>query len=118
MHRNALRDPEISQDAKTNLGVMCPDALFVKSVPVQPEYEKLCDHILRPRHNGMHYMTRRSHQMQKHKFSVRVLVHFLWEPHRTHPSMKNIVSSFRAPDAPECTMSPEDPTGCKNIGLE
>jgi hypothetical protein len=36
-----------------------------------PEKEKLCIDVLRHGRTRMHYMTRRSHWMQKHKFSVK-----------------------------------------------
>jgi hypothetical protein len=55
---------------KYTLGVTCPDALFVKSVPVPPKHEKECDHISHPGRTRMHYVTHRSCRMQKHKFSV------------------------------------------------
>jgi hypothetical protein len=40
MHRNALRDPKILQDAKNKFIVTYPSALFVESVPVSHEQEK------------------------------------------------------------------------------
>jgi hypothetical protein len=40
------------------------------SGPGPPELEKLCVHVSRPGRTEMHYVTRRSHQMQKHKFGV------------------------------------------------
>jgi hypothetical protein len=52
---------------KHKFGVTCLVALFMESVLVPPEHEKLCINIWR---NGMHYATHRSHQMQKHKFGV------------------------------------------------
>jgi hypothetical protein len=42
---------------------------------------------------------------------VSVLLCFLSNPCRAHPSMKYIVLTFHAPDATECTTSPVDPTG-------
>jgi hypothetical protein len=51
----------------------------------------------------MHYVTRRYHHMQKHKFSIICPDAFLWNPYQSHPSNKNSASMFRAPDAP--TMS-------------
>jgi hypothetical protein len=50
---------------KHKFGVMCPGALFVKSVSVQPEHEKECINVSWPGPTGMHYMTRISHRMQK-----------------------------------------------------
>jgi hypothetical protein len=70
MHRNALRAPQIPSDGKHKFGVMCTIVLFVKSVPVPPDYENYCVDISCPKRTGMHYVTHRSHQMQKHKFSV------------------------------------------------
>jgi hypothetical protein len=40
MHQNALRDPQIPPDAKTQVQRNVPDAHFVESVPVLLEYEK------------------------------------------------------------------------------
>jgi hypothetical protein len=49
---------------------MCPDVFFVECVPVPPKYEKQCVAVSRLRRTLTHYVTHRSHQMQKHKFSV------------------------------------------------
>jgi hypothetical protein len=49
---------------KHKFGVMCPDALFVKSVPAPPKHEKVCFGVWRPRLTGMHHVTCRSHRMQ------------------------------------------------------
>jgi hypothetical protein len=49
---------------------MCPGALFVESVPVLPEHENKCVDVSCPGHTEMHYMIRRSHQMQKLNFVV------------------------------------------------
>jgi hypothetical protein len=51
----------------------------------------------------MHYVTSRTHQMQKHNFSVTCLGVLFMETARAHPSIKNSVSTFHASDAPECT---------------
>jgi hypothetical protein len=40
--RNALRDPLIQPDAKTQFGVTCLGAIIVASIPVSPEHEKYC----------------------------------------------------------------------------
>jgi hypothetical protein len=45
-----------------------PVHFFVEFVPVLPEYEKWC--VLHPGRTGMHYVTRKSNQMQKHKFVI------------------------------------------------
>jgi hypothetical protein len=42
----------------------------METASAPPEHEKYCVDISHPERNGMHYLTRRSHQMQKHKFSV------------------------------------------------
>jgi hypothetical protein len=49
---------------------MCPSALFVESILVPPEPEKWCVDISRPGCTEMHYVTRRSLRMQKHKFGA------------------------------------------------
>jgi hypothetical protein len=55
---------------KYKLGVTCPSALFVQSVPVPPENEEGYDHTSRPGPTRMHNETCRFHRMQKHKCSV------------------------------------------------
>jgi hypothetical protein len=70
MDRNALRDPQITPDAKIDFGATCPGAHFVESVLVPPEREKKCFDVLRPRRTGIHYVAHIPHQMQKHKFDV------------------------------------------------
>jgi hypothetical protein len=53
------------QMRKQKFGIMCPEALFVKSVLARPDLEKYCvDYSLSGR-TEMHYLTRRSHRMQK-----------------------------------------------------
>jgi hypothetical protein len=49
---------------------MCPDPVFVESEPVPPEHEKYCVDVSHLGCTGMHYVTRRSHRMQKHKFGI------------------------------------------------
>jgi hypothetical protein len=49
---------------------MCPGPLFVETGPGTPEHEKLCVDVSFPGRTRMHYVTHRSHQMQKHKFGV------------------------------------------------
>jgi hypothetical protein len=41
-------------------------------------------------------------------------VRILPYPYKSHPSMKNSVLTFRAPEALECITWPTEPTGCKN----
>jgi hypothetical protein len=53
------------QMQKQNFGVTCPGALFIKTAPDSDDHEKLCIHVSRPGHTEMHYVTSRSHQMQK-----------------------------------------------------
>jgi hypothetical protein len=55
---------------KHKCGTSCPEALFVKSVLVPPEHEKYCIDVSHPRRTEMHYVTCRSHRMQKQKFNV------------------------------------------------
>jgi hypothetical protein len=43
--------------------------LFVNSVSVPPEHEKYCIDVSCPEHTRMHYVTRKSHWMQKQKIS-------------------------------------------------
>jgi hypothetical protein len=67
---SALRDPQILPDVKTQVRVMFPGSLFMETAPVRPKHEKYCVNISRLECTGMHYVTRRSHQMRKHKFGV------------------------------------------------
>jgi hypothetical protein len=62
----------------------------------------------------MHYVTHRSHWVQKHKFGVTCPGAFFMESIPIAPSMKNSVSTFRVTDGPKCTMWPSDHTGWKN----
>jgi hypothetical protein len=55
---------------KHKFGVMCPNAFFIKSVPVPPKHEKYCTTVSGPRSTRLHYVTHISHKMQKHKFNV------------------------------------------------
>jgi hypothetical protein len=83
--------------------VMCPGTLFMQTAASPHEHEKLCIEVSCPEHRGMHYVTRRSHQMQKHKFGITCLTSLLMNPYRAHMSMKSSVLTFNAQDALECT---------------
>jgi hypothetical protein len=52
----------------------------------------------------MHYMTYRSHKMQKHKFGVTCPNVLLMETASGPPKHENSVSMFCTPEPPECTM--------------
>jgi hypothetical protein len=54
------------QMQKYKFSVTCPGTLFMESAPVPPEHENLCVDILQLGCTGMHYVTHRSHRMQKH----------------------------------------------------
>jgi hypothetical protein len=45
-------------------------ALFMEITPGPPENENLYVDVSHPGRIGIHYMNRRSHQMQKHKFGA------------------------------------------------
>jgi hypothetical protein len=49
---------------------MFPGAIFMEAAPGPPEHEKYWVNVSWPGCAGMHYVTRRSHRMQKHKFRV------------------------------------------------
>jgi hypothetical protein len=74
---------------KQKFYVTCPITIFVESVPVPPEHEKLCVDISCLGHTGVHYVTRRSHRMQKKQVQHNV------------SRSAFCVSTFHAPDAPE-----------------
>jgi hypothetical protein len=70
-HQNALHDPQISLDGKTQVRRNVSwHALFMETAPGPPEHEKECVDVSWPGCTGMHYVTHRSHWMQNHKFSV------------------------------------------------
>jgi hypothetical protein len=62
----------------------------------------------------MHYVTRRSHQKQKHMFGVMCRGAFLRRPHRVHPSMKNSVSMFFTPELENPLRDPQIPLDAKH----
>jgi hypothetical protein len=70
MHQNALCDPQIPRDAKTQVQHNMCRRSFMESLLVSPEHEKYCVDILCPRRTRLHYVTPKSHCMQKHNFSV------------------------------------------------
>jgi hypothetical protein len=51
----------------------------------------------------MHYVTHRSHKMQKHKFGVMCPDTLFVSLYRYHLSMKNSASTICGLDSPECT---------------
>jgi hypothetical protein len=55
---------------KHKFGETCPGTLFVESIPVPSENEKLCADVSCPKRTRMHYMNRRSHRKQKHTFGI------------------------------------------------
>jgi hypothetical protein len=63
----------------------------------------------------MHRMIRTSLRMQKHKFGISCHGDLFIETTPGPPEHENTTSMFHSLDAPECTMLPVDPTGCKNI---
>jgi hypothetical protein len=82
---------------------MCPCSLFVETALGPPEHEKLCIDVLCPKHTGMHYMTQRSHGIQKNKFDVMCPTMLFVESVPSHPNMKDSASMLHALDAAECT---------------
>jgi hypothetical protein len=70
MNQNALCDPQIASDAKTQVSVTCPGALLMGSTPGPLEHGKYCVDVSCPGRTRTYYVTRRSHRMQKHKFGV------------------------------------------------
>jgi hypothetical protein len=62
----------------------------------------------------MHYVTGRSHQMQRYKFGVTRPGVLFVESVPVSPDIKNSASTFYALDSTECSTSPTDPTGSQN----
>jgi hypothetical protein len=58
---------------KHMFSITCLDMIFVESIPIPPEHQKLCVDILHPRCTETHYVTHRSHDMQKYMFGVTCL---------------------------------------------
>jgi hypothetical protein len=58
---------------------------------------------LRHGYSGTHYVTRRSHQMEKHKIALTCPTMLFVESVPVPLSIKNNASTFHAPDAPERT---------------
>jgi hypothetical protein len=58
---------------------MCHSVLFIEIAPGPLDHEKWCVNISHTESTGMHYMTRRSYQIQKHKFSVTYPAWFFME---------------------------------------
>jgi hypothetical protein len=52
---------------------MCRGTPFVEFVLVPTVHEKQCVGVSCPGQTGMHYVTSRTHQMQKHKFGATCL---------------------------------------------
>jgi hypothetical protein len=67
MHQNTLCHPHIPSDLKTPIW---RNVSFLETALGPPKHEKYCINISRPGLTGMHYETRKSHQMQKHMFGV------------------------------------------------
>jgi hypothetical protein len=65
---------------KDMFNIMCPITIFMQTAPGPPEDEKKCVDIACPGRTRVHYMTRRSHWMQKYKFGVTCPVVIFMEP--------------------------------------
>jgi hypothetical protein len=67
---------------KHKFSVRSPNALFMETIQVPPKHERYCIDVSRPGCDTKHYVTYRSHRMQKRKFGVLCpIVHFL-DPYR------------------------------------
>jgi hypothetical protein len=69
-HHNALQDPHITQDEKTQVRRNVSRHSFRGISTGPPENQKWCVNIWHPGCIEMHYVALRSHLMQKHKFGV------------------------------------------------
>jgi hypothetical protein len=70
MHRNAFHVPQILPEAKAQVWWNISNMLFMQIALGPPRHEKSCNYISCPGRSEMHYVTRRSHRLQKHKFNV------------------------------------------------
>jgi hypothetical protein len=75
--------------------------LFMEKTPGPLEHEKYCINVSRHARTGMHYVTHKSHRMQKHKFGITCLGMLFVESVHFPPERENSASMFHAPDAPE-----------------
>jgi hypothetical protein len=64
-HWNALRDPRIPLDAKIQVGVTCPDALFMETTMGPPGHEKVHRHFTPRMHRNALYDTHISPDAKK-----------------------------------------------------
>jgi hypothetical protein len=97
---------------KNRFGVMFPGVLFVESYWSHLSKKIVCQRFVSQTHE-MHYMTRRSHRMKNTHFAECVLTRSLWNPYRSHLSIKSNASMFHVPDRHECTTAPMERTACK-----
>jgi hypothetical protein len=101
MHPNALRDPHIPPDGKTQIRRNVPRRAFCGICTSTTQALKI---VCRCCMSQTHQNALRDPMPLDAKTQVqRNVSHFLWKLHRAHPSFKNSVPMFRAPDAPECT---------------
>jgi hypothetical protein len=70
MHQNALHDLQIPPDTKTQVVRNLSGCAFSVNRTLPPEHEKYFVDVSCLECNRLHYMTRRSHQIQKHKFDI------------------------------------------------
>jgi hypothetical protein len=100
-HRNALHDPQIAPDAKTQVRRKVSQRIFcgIRTGPTQ-ERKIVHRHFASRTHgNALHD----SQILPEAKTQVRLNVShhtFFWNLYRSHTSMKNSASTFHAP---ECT---------------
>jgi hypothetical protein len=115
MHRNALRDPQIPPDGKTQVRCNLSRCAFYGKRTVPTREWKIVHRYFTPGRTRMHYVTRWSYQMQKHKFDVTCSSTPFMETAPGPPENANSALTFHAPETPECTGWLADPTGRKNI---
>jgi hypothetical protein len=74
---------------------MCPSALFMETALGAPEHEIWYIDISRPGRTVVHYVTRSSHQMQKHNFykmcPSTLFIEIVPGPHK-HEKYRNDIS--------------------------
>jgi hypothetical protein len=84
-------------------GITCPSVLFIETAPAPPKHEKYCVNDSCPGHTRMSYVSRKSNEMQKHKFDVMCLDALFKESILGPLEQENNASMFRSSDALECT---------------
>jgi hypothetical protein len=116
-HRNALCEPQIAQDVKTQVQRNVSWRAFYE-IHTRPIWTRkiVYRHFMCWMHQNAECTTWPTDKTRckKINFCVTCPDTLFMETTQAHPSMKNIASTFCSPDALECTLWLTDPIRCKN----